>query len=117
MSNIFLEKSFIVKTAFVLVKSLIVLLCYIYLDKKHNAKRTALEYVVIFVFCDLYVIYDVIKNLKAKSVTTSKSLIIILTILLIFNFVSNSFMSFYSSFTDISTTDNKTQTTYLTDKK
>ena len=112
MSDIFLGKSNLIKYAFILVKSVIVLLCYLYLDKKHNTKRTVAEYIGIFVFCDLYVIYDVIKKLKSKSVTSSKNLIIILTILLIFNFLSNSFISFYNRFNDVLTTGSKTETVY-----
>lgn len=96
-----------------LVKGVIILFTYIYFDKKQGKKRSGTEYVAIFIFCDFYVIYDVIKKLKSKSITASKSLIVILTILLIFNFISNSFISLYSSFTDISTTDNKTEATYF----
>lgn len=98
MGNIFLQKDFLIKIAVILVKSAVVLFCYIFLDKKNNTKRTVQEYIGIFIFCDLYVIYDVIKKLKSKSVTPSKTLIVILTALLIINFISNSFMSFYNSF-------------------
>lgn len=98
MKNIFLQKDFLIKIAVILVKSAAVLFCYVFLDKKSNTKRTVQEYIGIFIFCDLYVIYDVIRKLKSKSVTSSKNLIVILTVLLILNFLSNSFMSFYSSF-------------------
>lgn len=98
MSNILLSSNSLIKYVFIIVKSVIVLVCYIYFDKKNNIKRNGQEYAAIFIFCDFYVIYDVIKKLKSKSVTASKSLIVILTVLLIINYISNSFMSFYSSF-------------------
>lgn len=113
VSNIFSNKSYLISIILTIIKSVIILLTYIYFDKKQGKKRSSIEYVAIFIFCDFYVIYNVIKKFRSKNVSALRSLIIILTILLVFNFISNSFFSFYSSFTNISATENKTETTYF----
>ncbi len=96
----FFEKRILLIIALIFIKSIIILLFYLYFDKKNNTKRKPVEYVEIFVFCDFYVLFKVVKELKSKDSTSSKTLIFILTILLITNFATNSIINLYNKSND-----------------
>lgn len=66
VSNIFSDKSYLISIILTIIKSVIILLTYIYFDKKQGKKRSSIEYVAIFIFCDFYVIYNVIKKFRSK---------------------------------------------------
>lgn len=96
------EKETLLKTVFIIIKSIIILLFYLYFDKKNNVKRKSIEYIAIFFLCDFYVLFNVVKELKSKDSTSSRSLIIILTILLITNFATDSIINLYNKSNDTS---------------
>ena len=71
----FSEKEVLIKIIFIFVKSIIILSLYLHFDKRNNIKRRIIEYLAIFIFCDLYVIIDVIKELKSKAAPRKKHLL------------------------------------------
>ena len=93
----FSEKEALIKMIFIFVKSIIILSHYLHFDKRNNIKRKTIEYLAIFIFCDLYVVIDVIKELKAKSHTTQKALIVVLMVLLIANSAAGSVNIIYNN--------------------
>ena len=50
----FSEKEVLIKIIFIFVKSIIILSLYLHFDKRNNIKRKTIEYLAIFIFCDLY---------------------------------------------------------------
>lgn len=108
----FFEKEILLKIVLIFIKSIIILLFYLYFDKKNNIKRKPVEYIAIFVLCDFYVLFKVVKELKSKDSTSSKTLIAILTILLITNFAANSIMNLYNKSNDTSFSATEMTSTY-----
>lgn len=108
----FSEKEVLIKIIFIFVKSIIILSLYLHFDKRNNIKRRIIEYLAIFIFCDLYVIIDVIKELKSKSRTTHKALIIVLTVLLIANSVVGSVNTIYNKLSDVNSSSIETISKY-----
>lgn len=108
----FSEKEVLIKIIFIFVKSIIILSLYLHFDKRNNIKRKTIEYLSIFIFCDLYVVIDVIKELKSKSRTTQKALIIVLTVLLIANSAAGSVNAIYNKLSDINSSSTKTVSKY-----
>lgn len=96
----FSEKEILIKMIFIFVKSIIILSLYLHFDKRNNIKRKTIEYLAIFIFCDLYVVIDVIKELKSKSHTTQKALIVVLTVLLIANSAAGFVNIIYNKLSD-----------------
>ena len=85
---------------------------YLHFDKRNNIKRKTIEYLSIFIFCDLYVVIDVIKELKSKSRSTQKALIIVLTVLLIANSAAGSVNAIYNKLSDINSSSTETVSKY-----
>lgn len=108
----FFGKNMILSIVLVFIKSIIILLLYMYFDKKCNKKRKHSEYVMIFILCDIYVLYNVVKELKSKDNTSSRALIVILTALLITNFSTNFVVSMYNKSDNASYSATETQTKY-----
>lgn len=108
----FTEKIFLLKTALVFIKSIIIVLFYFCFDKKSNRKRKPVEYIAIFIFCDFYVLFEVVKELKSKNSTSTKTLIAILTILLITNFTTSSIISLYNKLDNTSVSNTEIASKY-----
>lgn len=106
------EKEILIKMIFIFVKSIVILLLYLHFDKRNNIKRKTIEYLAIFIFCDLYVVIDVIKELKSKSHTTQKALIVVLTVLLIANSAAGSVNIIYNKLSDTHSSSTETVSKY-----
>lgn len=108
----FSEKETLIKMIFIFVKSIVILSLYLHFDKRNNIKRKTIEYLAIFIFCDLYVVIDVIKELKSKSRTTQKALIVVLTVLLIANSAAGSVNIIYNKLSDTHSSSTETVSKY-----
>lgn len=108
----FFEKEIILSIVLAFIKSIVILLLYMYFDKKCNKKRKFVEYVVIFILGDIYVLYNVIKELKSKGSTSSRIIIVILTASLITNVTSNFVVTMYNKLNNPSYLAAETESKY-----
>ena len=78
----------IISLILLLLKSATILIYYVITDKSNSINRSKMEYILIFVCSDLFVLYDIILSFRSKSKSKQSTLIVVLCIILLFSFVS-----------------------------
>lgn len=101
MKEIFLSSNFIFTIICVLIKSILICLTYYITDKKNSVNRSVSQYTLIFLFGDLYILFDAYKQLKSKEKTISKAIVVVLCVSIISTFIINSAKQFYNSYNSV----------------